>query len=44
IESDTEGNILGEQLKTDLDDTFSENDWKNDEKSDWESDTDLEVE
>ena len=27
-----------------LDDTFSENDWENDEVSDWESDTDLKVE
>ena len=27
-----------------LDNTFSENDWGNDEVSDWESDTDLEVE
>ncbi|CAG8679803.1 4765_t:CDS:2, partial [Funneliformis caledonium] len=34
IESDTEGNILGEQLETGLDDTFSENDWGNDEKPD----------
>ncbi|CAG8765013.1 10008_t:CDS:2, partial [Funneliformis caledonium] len=34
IESDTEENILGEQLETGLDDTFSENDWGNDEISD----------
>ncbi len=27
-----------------MDDTFSENDWENDEVSDWESDTDLEAE
>ena len=26
-----------------LDDTFSENDWENDEVSDWKSDTDLEA-
>ncbi|CAG8666041.1 10900_t:CDS:1, partial [Funneliformis caledonium] len=44
IESDMKGNILGEQLETGLDDTFSKNDWKNDEVSDWESDTNLEVE
>ena len=27
-------NILGEQLEMGLDDTFSENDWENDEVSD----------
>ncbi len=27
-----------------MDDTFSENDWENDEVSDWKSDTDLEAE
>ncbi|CAG8674300.1 14307_t:CDS:2 [Funneliformis caledonium] len=43
-ENDAEVNILGEQLEMDLDNTFSERDWKNDEVSDWESDIDLKVE
>ncbi len=33
--------MLGEQLETGLDDTFSEKNWENDEVSDWENDIDL---
>jgi len=36
--------MLGEQLETDLDNTFSEKDWKNNEVSDWKNDIDLKVE
>ncbi|CAG8574564.1 4401_t:CDS:2 [Funneliformis mosseae] len=30
-------------IRNGLDDTFSENDWRNNEVSDWKSDTDLEA-
>ncbi|CAG8637954.1 12642_t:CDS:2 [Funneliformis mosseae] len=41
---DTEVVMLGEQLKMELDDTFSEKYWENNKVNDWKNDIDLEEE